>query len=64
MNIMTLIGIAGAGGNAAGSGIVGDSCAFCLFLAGAISLAIAGYLLYKAPKHQALRLSRRRDALR
>ena len=41
-------------------GGVGDSCALILFLAGGISLAIAAYLLYKAPRAQPVRYLRRR----
>jgi len=36
-----------------------DSFAMLLFIAGAVSLAIAGYLLYKAPKAHPARYVRR-----
>jgi hypothetical protein len=61
MNLMT---IAMATGAAHGGpvGLVGDSAAFFLFFSGAVSMMIAGYLLYKAPRAQpqAARYSRRR----
>ncbi len=37
----------------------GDSCAMLLFVSGAISLLIAAYLLYKAPRAHAVRFDRR-----
>jgi len=40
-------------------GLVGDSCAFFLFVSGAVSMMIAGYLLYKAPKAQPVRYTRK-----
>ncbi len=49
-----------AQGAAAPGGIVGDSCAVFLFISGAVSMLIAGYLLYKAPKVQPARYTRRR----
>lgn len=57
MNIM-ILAAAASGGSSAG-GIVGDSCAFFLFIAGGVSLMIAGYLLYKQPKAQPVRYARR-----
>lgn len=59
MNMLTLIGIAGSSGSVGGCSL-GDSCALFLFLSGAVSLGIAAYLLYKAPKFQAMRVLRRR----
>lgn len=40
-------------------GLVGDSCAVFLFVSGAVSMMIAGYLLYKAPKAQPVRYTRK-----
>jgi hypothetical protein len=57
MNLMLLA--ASMQGAAAGGGVVGDSCAIFLFVSGAVSMSVAGYLLYKAPKAQPLRYSRR-----
>ena len=37
----------------------GDSCALLLFVSGAVSMLIAGYLLYKAPKANPARYVRR-----
>lgn len=50
----------GAQAGAANGNLVGDSCAVFLFVAGAVSMMIAGYLLYKAPKAQPVMYSRTR----
>jgi hypothetical protein len=60
MNMLTLVGFAGANVPTAGGASLGDSCALFLFLSGAVSLAIAAYLLYRAPKFQPMRVLRRR----
>ena len=57
MNLMLLA--ASMQGGAGPVGLVGDSCAVFLFVSGAVSMSIAAYLLYKAPKAQPLRYSRR-----
>ena len=55
---MMLLSVASRQGSSA-PGLLGDSCAVFLFIAGVVSLAIAGYLLYKAPKAQPVRFVRR-----
>ncbi len=60
MNMLMLIGIAGSTTGAAGGASLGDSCALFLFVSGFVSLVIAAYLLYKAPKFQPMRVLRRR----
>ncbi len=58
MNIMILAAATQSG--AAPIAMLGDSCALFLFVSGAVSMAIAGYLLYKAPKTQPVRAAARR----
>jgi hypothetical protein len=58
MNMLVLTVAAKSG--IAYQGVFGDSCAAFLFVAGAVSMGIAGYLLYKAPKAQPVRYSTRR----
>ena len=59
MNILVLAA-ASRGGASSSAVLLGDSCALFLFVAGAVSMTIAGYLLYKAPKVQPVRVSARR----
>lgn len=59
MNMLMLAMAAQAGSNGP-TGLVGDSCALFLFLSGAVSMTIAAYLLYKAPKAAPVRYSGRR----
>lgn len=59
MHILMLAGNAAAGRMAADAPL-GNSIAMFLFLSGAVSLAIAAYLLYKAPKPVPVRIVRRR----
>lgn len=40
--------------------LLGHACAVCLFAAGCVMLAMAGYLLNKAPKFELVRYLRRR----
>lgn len=49
-----------AGGRLAADGPLGNTFAMFLFVSGAVSLGIAAYLLYKAPKPQPVRVLRRR----
>jgi len=56
MNVLMLVGstrLMGIDSQAAG-----DAAAVCLFISGLISLAIAGLLLYRAPRFNAVRLRR------
>lgn len=56
MNVLMLVGstrLMGLESQAAG-----DAAALCLFVSGLISLAIAGYLLYRAPRFNAARFRR------
>lgn len=55
-----MLAVSSTGGRIAGPGPLGDSFAVFLFMSGAVSLAIAGYLLYKAPRPQPVRVLRRR----
>ena len=57
MNGIIVMGLA-ARASSNGS-MAGDSCALFLLIAGAVSLGIAAYLLYKAPKMPLVRLERR-----
>ncbi len=57
MNLMMLVGST-AQGLGSGSSAVGNACALCLFVSGLISLAIAGYLLYKGPTFNPVRFRR------
>jgi hypothetical protein len=52
MNLL-MVAMATGGAHGGPAGLVGDSAAFFLFFSGAVSLMIAGYLLYKGPKAQA-----------
>lgn len=58
MNALMLIGMTSTG-QGGGIGAGADQCALLLFLSGFISLVIAAYLLYKAPKFQPIRYVRR-----
>jgi hypothetical protein len=60
MNMLLLVGMASHGGGPVNP-VWMDSCALCLFIAGFVSLGVGGYLLYKAPKLQPVRVVRRRD---
>lgn len=55
-----MIAVSSTGGRLAGPGPLGDSFALLLFMSGAVSLTIAAYLLYKAPKAAPVRIVRRR----
>ena len=57
--MLSLIGASLRTGAESGIGLM-DSAALVLFIAGAASLAMAGFLLAKAPKAQGARLLRRR----
>lgn len=56
MNVLMLVGSTRVMGLASQS--AGDAAALCLFLSGLISLAIAGFLLYRAPRFNPSRLRR------
>jgi hypothetical protein len=58
MNALMLIG-ATATGRASALAAGGNECALLLFLSGAVSLAIAAYLLSRAPKFEPIRHDRR-----
>ena len=57
MNIMIIAAATQAG--PVPNVMLGDSCALFLFVSGTVSMAIAGYLLYKSPKAHPVRVSRR-----
>jgi hypothetical protein len=59
MQILMLAATA-TGGRLASDTPLGNSFAMLLFMSGAVSLGIAAYLLYKAPKPSPVRISRRR----
>jgi len=58
MNLLMFSMQTGSAGNGP-AGLVGDSCAVFLFVSGAVSMLIAAYLLYKAPKAQPVRYARK-----
>ncbi len=58
MNALMLIGMTSSG-HLSGISQGADSCALLLFISGFVSLAIAAYLLLKAPKAQPMRYIRR-----
>lgn len=55
-----MLAASSTGNRIAGPGPLGDSFAVFLFMSGFVSLAVAAYLLYKAPHPQPVRLLRRR----
>lgn len=57
MNGILAVGLVARAGST--GSLAGDSCALFLLIAGAVSLGIAAYLLYKAPRMPAMRLDRR-----
>ena len=59
MNMLIVAGLIGRNSDIAG-GVLGDSFALVLFVSGAVSLGIAGYHLYKAPRFQPVRVIRSR----
>jgi hypothetical protein len=56
---MLMLAMASQAGNNGPTGLVGDSCALFLFVSGAVSMTIAAYLLYKEPRVQPVRYTRK-----